>query len=296
MYSKGSAFATTSTCPSLNDNYPSIVFADACSNSDTDYDNIGRAMLGQGAVGFLGATKVAYGRPGWSNPYSGSSQSFDYFFTTSVTTGDYTQGQAHQSALLEMYQNNLWGSQKYEHFEWSSYWGHPNLTTGAVTSSYPPETPATPTGLAEGPPGAESDFSSSTTDPEGESIFYLFDWGDDTDSDWLGPYNSGETCTASKSWVDAGAYDVRVKAKDVYDRESGWSEALSVARYMCGDCNDDGIVDIGDAIYLINYLYRGDPAPDPWQAGDTNNDDVVELGDVIFLINYLFKSGPPPGR
>jgi hypothetical protein len=65
---------------------------------------------------------------------------------------------------------------------------------------------------------------------------------------------------------------------------------------MCGDCNDDGIVDIGDAIYLINYLYRGDPAPDPWQAGDTNNDDVVELGDVIFLINYLFKSGPPPGR
>jgi hypothetical protein len=63
MYSKGSAFATTSTCPSLNDNYPSIVFADACSNSDTDYGNIGRAMLGQGAVGFLGATKVALGRP-----------------------------------------------------------------------------------------------------------------------------------------------------------------------------------------------------------------------------------------
>lgn len=294
MYSKGSAFATTSTCPSLNDDYPSIVFADACSNSDTDYDNIGRAMLGQGAVGFLGATKVAYGRPGWNNPYSGSSQSFDYFFTISVTSGDYTQGQAHQWALIHMYENGLWSSQKYEHFEWSSYWGNPNLGVGAVISSYPPETPATPTGLAEGPPGAESDFSSSTTDPEGENIFYLFDWGDGTDSDWLGPYNSGETCTASKSWVDAGAYDVRVKAKDIHDRESGWSEALSVARFVRGDCNDDGIIDIGDAIYVINYLYKAGPAPDPPQAGDANCDSGCELADVVFLINYLFKNGPPP--
>jgi hypothetical protein len=295
MYSKGSAFATTSTCPSLNDDYPSIVFADACSNSDTDYDNIGRAMLGQGAVGFLGATKVAYGRPGWNNPYSGSSQSFDYFFTICVTSGDYTQGQGHQWALIEMYQNNLWGNDKYEHFEWSSYWGNPNLGMGPVTSSYPPATPTTPAGTVEAAPGVEHDFSSSTTDPEGENIFYLFDWGDGTDSDWLGPYSSGETCTASKSWADAGAYDVSVKAKDIYDRESGWSNALSVARYVCGDANDDGVIDIGDAIYVINYLYKNDPAPDPWQAGDPNNDDVVQLGDVIFLINYLFKNGPSPG-
>jgi len=55
MYSKGSAFVDTDTCNYLNDNYPAIIFADACSNSDTDYLNIGQAMLKRGGVGFLGS-------------------------------------------------------------------------------------------------------------------------------------------------------------------------------------------------------------------------------------------------
>jgi hypothetical protein len=63
------------------------MFADACSNSDTDYLNIGQMMMWRGAVGFLGATKVARGRPAWDDPLDGSSQSLDYFFTTSVTSG-----------------------------------------------------------------------------------------------------------------------------------------------------------------------------------------------------------------
>jgi hypothetical protein len=44
------AFITSSDSYSLNDDFPAIIFADACSNSDTDYLNIGQAMLKQGAV------------------------------------------------------------------------------------------------------------------------------------------------------------------------------------------------------------------------------------------------------
>jgi len=128
MYSKGSAFVDTNTCNYLNDDYPAIIFADACSNHDTDYFNIGQAMLEQGGVGFLGSTKVAYGFPGWNDPYDGSSQSMDYFFTTCVTSGDYTQGQAHQWALNEMYTNGLWtANARYETFEWGALLGNPNL-------------------------------------------------------------------------------------------------------------------------------------------------------------------------
>ena len=121
------AFISTSDCPSLNDNYPAIIFADACSNSDTDYTNLGQAMLQRGAVGFVGATKVAYGCPGWNSPYDGSSQSMDYFFTTYVTSGEYTQGGGHQRALREMYSYGLWGDLRYEMFEWGALWGNPNL-------------------------------------------------------------------------------------------------------------------------------------------------------------------------
>jgi len=127
-YFPSRTFVNTATCDSLNDAYPSIIFADACSNHDTDEYNIGQAMMEQGAIGFLGSTKVAYGCPGWDDPMDGSSQSLDYYFTTRVTSGDYTTGQAHQMALTEMYVNGLWSSLKYETFEWGAYLGNPHIS------------------------------------------------------------------------------------------------------------------------------------------------------------------------
>ncbi len=130
----GEAFVSNSTCGYLNDDYPAICFADACSNSDTDYLNLGQAMLQRGAIGFVGATKVALGHPGWDDPMDGSSQSLDYFFTIYVTSGDYTQGQALQRALRDMYTYGLWSYVKYETFEWAALWGNPNLGMGPVAS------------------------------------------------------------------------------------------------------------------------------------------------------------------
>jgi hypothetical protein len=127
-YGSGESFSNTSTCNYLNDDYPAIIFADACSNSDTDHTNLGQCMLRKGGVGFVGATKVALGCPGWNHKNSGSSQSMDYYFTSSVTSGDYTQGAALQFALRTMYTNGLWGYNKFETFEWSSIWGQPDLT------------------------------------------------------------------------------------------------------------------------------------------------------------------------
>jgi hypothetical protein len=126
-YYPSQAFVDTTTCDSLNDDYPSIIFADACSNQDTSQYNIGQAMLEQGAVGFLGATKVAYGMSEWNSPYDGSSQSFDYFFTSFVTSCNYSTGQAHQYALMEMYTNGLWYYDYYETFEWGAYLGNPDI-------------------------------------------------------------------------------------------------------------------------------------------------------------------------
>jgi len=61
-----------------------------------------------------------------------------------------------------------------------------------------------------------------------------------------------------------------------------------------GDVNADGTINIGDVVYLINYLYRASPSPVPTPVGDTNCDEVVDIGDVVFLINYLFRGGPRP--
>jgi len=227
-YYPSQPFVDEVTCTFLNDDYPSIIFADSCSNSDTDYLNIGQAMMKQGGIGFLGANKVAFGCPGWNNPMSGSSQSFDYFFTTCCTSGEYTQGQALQWSLRQMYTNNLWDYTRYEMFQWGSIWGNPDLTMGPVTTSDPPVTPPKPTGPTHGVINAVYIFSTATTDPNGDQVYYWFDWGDGSNSGWLGPYTSGLTIASTHSWSELGTYYVKVKAKDINGATSDWSEPLTM--------------------------------------------------------------------
>ena len=65
--------------------------------------------------------------------------------------------------------------------------------------------------------------------------------------------------------------------------------------YLCGDSNCDGIIDVGDAVYLISYIFRGGPPPFPQVcAGDVNNDGITNVGDAVYLISYIFRDGPPP--
>ncbi len=61
-----------------------------------------------------------------------------------------------------------------------------------------------------------------------------------------------------------------------------------------GDANEDGPMDPGDAVYILNYLFKAGPPPFPMYKANVNGDDTVDLGDAIYLPNYLFKGGPPP--
>ena len=100
--------------------------------------------------------------------------------------------------------------------------------SGIVELLQPPESPKIPSGPTIGIIGVEYEYSSKTSDPNGNQIFYLFDWNDGTDSGWIGPYESGETCKANHIWYNNNSYKVKVKAKDIYELESGWSNPLKV--------------------------------------------------------------------
>ena len=63
---------------------------------------------------------------------------------------------------------------------------------------------------------------------------------------------------------------------------------------ICGDGNGDSAVNVGDAVFLINYVFKGGPPPDPTCSGDANGDMEINVGDAVYLISYVFKSGPPP--
>jgi hypothetical protein len=61
---------------------------------------------------------------------------------------------------------------------------------------------------------------------------------------------------------------------------------------LCGDVTNDGIIDAGDIIYMINYLFKHGQSPAPLLRGDITGNGVIEAGDIVALINYLFKGYP----
>lgn len=74
-----------------------------------------------------------------------------------------------------------------------------------------------------------------------------------------------------------------------------YEQQAEVSGYLLGDANADGIIDLADVVYLINYLYKDGPTPVPVEAGDANCDGITDLADIVYLINYLYKGGPAPG-
>jgi len=84
-----------------------------------------------------------------------------------------------------------------------------------------PNKPATPTGPSNGEPDIEYTFSTSTSDPDGDSLQYMWDWGDGNYSDVL------DTVEATYSWTYKDNFEVKVKAIDGHGGESDWSEPLA---------------------------------------------------------------------
>ena len=100
-----------------------------------------------------------------------------------------------------------------------------------ITSNHRPNKPSAPTGSAisvkyyAGPAYA---FSTSTTDPDGDQVKYIFEWGDGrvpTTSDMA---VSGAVASKSHTWDNAGSYQVKVKAIDSHGAFSEWSDPLTV--------------------------------------------------------------------
>lgn len=93
--------------------------------------------------------------------------------------------------------------------------------TVTITDNTPPLAPEI-TGPAEGKPGKPYLFNLQTTDAQDQNIYYFVDWGDNTTSEWLGPYVSGTMIHVTHTWAEQGTYNVKAKAKDTMDSESDW--------------------------------------------------------------------------
>jgi hypothetical protein len=65
-------------------------------------------------------------------------------------------------------------------------------------------------------------------------------------------------------------------------------------RFVRGECNGDGAVDISDAIFGLAFLFSGGPGPRCDDGCDANDDGAVDISDAIWLLGFLFLGGPRP--
>ena len=125
----------------------------------------------------------------------------------------------------DSYYEMLNGTDGVEEIFGQTWWYSPVIH---VTVNSAPENPEKPSGPNSGKPGVTYLFSTHAVDPNDDQVYYLWDWGDGNVSDWIGPSDSGAIASASYQWSEKGKYSIRVKAMDIYDEESDWSDPLSI--------------------------------------------------------------------
>jgi hypothetical protein len=116
----------------------------------------------------------------------------------------------------------------FKKYDWKIVaWDSKNLSNSNqwsfTTGINNPPTAPTITGPPKGKFGKEHNFTFQSTDPEENDVYYYINWGDGTNSGWIGPYASGEKITQSHAWSTKGTFQISTKAKDVFGAESNWN-------------------------------------------------------------------------
>ncbi len=128
----------------------------------------------------------------------------------------------------DSYHEVIQGTDGTEEIFGQTWWYSPIIHVTVTPENEAPNKPNQPSGPASGKPGSLYLYRTSTIDANGDSVYYLWDWGDGTQSEWLGPFASGAQASAQKSWNATGDYSIKVKSKDTYGAESDWSDPLPI--------------------------------------------------------------------
>jgi len=91
-----------------------------------------------------------------------------------------------------------------------------------------PEEPIKPIGRKSGGIDYSYRFLTTTNDEDADKIYYKYNWGDGTFSDWIGPFEGSMPCITSNGWENEGSYHISVIARDSTGLLSDWSESYQI--------------------------------------------------------------------
>jgi len=221
----------------LDDDYPSIVTAVSCyvgcpeiyQGRNLGVDLLTNPLIGA-SVGVVASARSPYGSIDWSPSNPGGSDSIIYELNKNMIINNQSVGDALYNSKYYCTTNFGW-NEFYEYIDLYTFnlYGDPSLVLQGINVEGKPDKPLTPSGPSSGKSEEEYTYTTYTTDPDGDQLYFMWDWGDGTFSEWLGPYGSGEECSESHIWNDVGGYNIKVKAKDTNDIQSPWSDPLAIS-------------------------------------------------------------------
>jgi|GEM_PF-1499739 len=125
-----------SDAPSLDDDHPSIIFANSCLCGEPEEDNIAQAFLKQGSAGMVASTRTSWYMDGWQDPWDGGNASLDYYFFDELINKDKKLGEALFDAKVYYSTNFLWGWHHQMNLFDFCLWGDPSMIwEGAVPAA-----------------------------------------------------------------------------------------------------------------------------------------------------------------
>jgi len=159
----------------------------------------------------------------------GDAVTYDIFFGKTyppqLVVSNYTDT-IYDPGTLELNTTYYWKIVAWDVYDTSTEGPEWSFTT-TNTSNRPPTRPIISGILGLLVPNRSYDYNMTSTDRDGDDIFYYVDWGDGTYEDWSGPYSSGTTIIMSHIWSPATKiYQIKAKAKDIYGSESDWGTFL----------------------------------------------------------------------
>jgi len=239
---------STGDCSSLNNNYPSIIFACSCNNGWPESTNLGKSMIQRGSAGIVASSRVSWYTVGWEHQNHGGNASMNYYFFYYLINHDDKVGDALYNAKVYYsthFMYSSWGYVTWQNMFDFNLYGDPSLYLPGIN---PPQVTHSVSGNIYyqdqgnkpiGNVSVELGGSQSQTDNNGS-----FTIEDVPGGNWaLKPEKDGDL-ENSISPFDAAKvlqYSVGILTLTPY-------------QMIAADVSGDGSVSLFDASYILQYI------------------------------------------
>lgn len=107
------------------------------------------------------------------------------------------------------------------------------------------------------------------------------------------PAGFKDSCVIRDLSLDSSYY-FSIRTSDDAKNWSGISNIAEIPPIFCMDITGDDKINILDPVFLLNFIYGADAYAPEGTDGDVDNSGVVDILDALAIINFFYKSFPPP--